>query len=829
MKSSQTPTGIRPGHGTPGPAFDLFYDIMQDRFRGVDASIAGQVSTASQYKKRTDQPTTTTTSKAIDHDSDIDPGSYASLWSDDDDEQMIVDNQRQSTPQQKQLSRYWSTVNRSLLDRPSDLIADFYISKLNQGMQESVRHVENIARDKALMRQNRNREFVDEPTNKLGRSLSAEHLYQVRKEHLRYKQPFNTPTSFTVEDVEDIYKPFVLENYKRKIAIELERRRRERQGQLMAGMTSPPSYVSDIDSFNALKATQPPIIESPLRFRQSQLDRTRIVHTNDYDPQRSDIIVPRPVVQTREIPVGRARRTLTDDGSADVIHHVGIISPPLSYSIVAPTPKRTTISTSTRNQYETPQVTTISPPDFVDRNQTLIRQQRIHPHIAQPTSNELVDSPLTTTQQVLIKDSDHDPNLRRPVQIITSIETDMVTSRRPQARIYTSSPQAETVRVCHADRVETDSGNYDLSMVNIRPIVTLNQGEIRELSFIAQEAQRLQIPTHDYDHAMIMLSSDQIQDQHNIHRQPLLLAAANIDLIYEEPNEQVTRHVDPHVQHERTNLIMPIAEHMAKVEQDIPVFENLSSANIILPARNKLQEVPHDSGIVSLNTSQASEQPMIFNASRINRLETSDDQHLENLHEDDYYRRRIRALDLLRSVDTDPNANIQPVHNQPMEIFENTTDIPTPKVQREHTTLVDDHRMDQMQTLEHTDKPIVYESTESNRIEQMPGSERLTSSDIRQDIQTTNRAEENQIQWGQIRTQPERRSTENRLSNVDYEQVKPMSPTSSYEQRDNLRLTQEPLHAFETPKRPTQNVVYNYGKYHSSLLFCVFIRLILKR
>jgi hypothetical protein len=27
-----------------------------------------------------------------------------------------------------------------------------------------------------------------------------------------------------------------LENYKRKIAIELERRRRERQGQLMAGM-----------------------------------------------------------------------------------------------------------------------------------------------------------------------------------------------------------------------------------------------------------------------------------------------------------------------------------------------------------------------------------------------------------------------------------------------------------------------------------------------------------------------------------------------------------------------------------------------------------------
>ena len=211
---------------------------MQDRFRGVDASIAGQVSHASQYRKQTDDhhPTSTSPKKSLDHDSDMDTKSYSSLFSDDDDEQMIVDSSRQSNLPQKQITRYLSTVNRSLLDRPSDLIADFYISQLNRSMQESVRHVETISRDKALMRQHRNREFIDEPTNKLGRSLSAEHLYQVRKEHLRYKQSVTTPTSFTVEDVEDIYKPFVLENYKRKIAIELERRRRERQGQLMAGM-----------------------------------------------------------------------------------------------------------------------------------------------------------------------------------------------------------------------------------------------------------------------------------------------------------------------------------------------------------------------------------------------------------------------------------------------------------------------------------------------------------------------------------------------------------------------------------------------------------------
>jgi hypothetical protein len=215
---------------------------MQESFRGVDATIAGQVSNASQYtkqKSRHPQTTTVSQSKPFDNDSDVDVRSNTSLWSDEEEEQqqqIIQDNRRMIIPPQKQLTRYLSTVNRSLLDRPSDLIADFYISKLNHSMQESVRQVETIARDKALMRQDRNREFIDDISNKLGRSLSAEHLYQVRKEHLRYKQPVTTPTSFTVEDVADIYKPFVLENYKRKIAIELERRRRARQGQLMAGM-----------------------------------------------------------------------------------------------------------------------------------------------------------------------------------------------------------------------------------------------------------------------------------------------------------------------------------------------------------------------------------------------------------------------------------------------------------------------------------------------------------------------------------------------------------------------------------------------------------------
>ena len=211
---------------------------MQERFRGVDAVIADQVSNASQYKKpkRPHSQGTTSHTRPMDNDSDVDIRSNSSFWSDEDDEQQQAFNghQRKSVPQPRQLSRYLSTVNRSLLDRPSDLIADYYISQLNHSMQEGVRNVESIALHKAKKRQTRNQEFVEEGTSKLGRSLSAEHLYQVRKEHLRYRQPCNKPTSFTVEDVADIYKPFVLENYKRKIAIELERRRRERQGQMLA-------------------------------------------------------------------------------------------------------------------------------------------------------------------------------------------------------------------------------------------------------------------------------------------------------------------------------------------------------------------------------------------------------------------------------------------------------------------------------------------------------------------------------------------------------------------------------------------------------------------
>lgn len=305
-------------HSSPSrrpPHVDVFYEIMQESFRGVDASMAGHISKASQWP-RSHQSTA----------ADIRP-----LWSDDEltDTSMNRSRSRRSAPQQRKLSRYLSTVNRSLLDRPGDLITDFYLSQLNRNMQDSVRHIETIARDKAD-----EQEFRPHRTNQLVRSLSADHLYQVRREHLRYKQPFHTPTSFTMEDVQDIYKPFVLDNYKRKIAIELERRRRAREER------------SEGDWGYRREQTLPP------------QPRTR----RDFP-----MVSPPVIVQTKEIIMGRARRTVNRDGTHDHLHHVrGVPPPPIHCTDHQPTVSQTTAhliptTTSPRTKLYTniPQVNTI--------------------------------------------------------------------------------------------------------------------------------------------------------------------------------------------------------------------------------------------------------------------------------------------------------------------------------------------------------------------------------------------------------------------------------------------------------------------------------------
>lgn len=112
--------------------------------------------------------------------------------------------------------------------------------------------------------------------------------------------------------------------------------------------------------------------------------------------------------------MGRARRTLTDDGSADVVHHVGIISPPPAISII----KRPSPPVQTIDRYQIPQVSTIDPPDFVDRNQIFIRKKRLQSNIIQPDTDNLIDAPLSTTQQTLIQDIDYEPRLRQPIQVM---------------------------------------------------------------------------------------------------------------------------------------------------------------------------------------------------------------------------------------------------------------------------------------------------------------------------------------------------------------------------------------------------------------------------
>jgi hypothetical protein len=179
-------------------------------------------------------------------------------------------------------------------------------------------------------------------------------------------------------------------------------------------------YTSEADFSHVIKSSQPPIIEIP---HPSNLTRSRILRTNEPGTQLTtddhlyeSIVVPSPVVQRKEILMGRARRTLTDDGSADVVHHIGIVSPPLSYSIVKrPSPQ--TKTTSTTDQFEPPHVSTVAPPDFVDRTAVYIRHERAHRDIIQPSSDDLVDGPLSTSHQVLFKDDDYEPSLRRPVQV----------------------------------------------------------------------------------------------------------------------------------------------------------------------------------------------------------------------------------------------------------------------------------------------------------------------------------------------------------------------------------------------------------------------------
>ncbi|CAF2033517.1 unnamed protein product [Rotaria magnacalcarata] len=110
---------------TVRPDVDLFYKIMQESFVGIDASIAGQVARATQFKREKSHQNS---KKTCNTDTDLDIQTFSSLWSDDDDDDEQLANhfyidktaQRKSNSHYRKLSRCLSTVNHSLLDRPGD-------------------------------------------------------------------------------------------------------------------------------------------------------------------------------------------------------------------------------------------------------------------------------------------------------------------------------------------------------------------------------------------------------------------------------------------------------------------------------------------------------------------------------------------------------------------------------------------------------------------------------------------------------------------------------------------------------------------------------------
>jgi hypothetical protein len=139
------------------------------------------------------------------------------------------------------------------LRNPGALISEFYISNMNYAMRYSVEYIQQVAKDLRKRRQKMDSftfagldpmaEHCTSSNNinnkKLNRSLSVDELYAVRKENIKFNngaaESCNNSVvtggdlnniSFTTDDIQDIYMPSAIENYKRKIAVELERRRR---------------------------------------------------------------------------------------------------------------------------------------------------------------------------------------------------------------------------------------------------------------------------------------------------------------------------------------------------------------------------------------------------------------------------------------------------------------------------------------------------------------------------------------------------------------------------------------------------------------------------
>lgn len=256
LVTSPPPVQIKsPSIATPVSAHysntdNLFKQIIQERISEFDHRIASEISSSTKKKIHDDDVST---------DNDQDDSIEISSESDDFN---ISEHDLKHFDSSISKSKIESAINKSLtLKNPGELISDFYISNMNFAMRYSVEYIQKIANEMRLRRhQQDSMYFHSDRESKLRdrvqRSFSVDRLYAVRREHLRYSNGAqNKRISFTTDDIQDIYMPSCLDNYKRKIAVELERRRRQ------AEFTNVDLENEMDENLNLVKTSQPIVLD----------------------------------------------------------------------------------------------------------------------------------------------------------------------------------------------------------------------------------------------------------------------------------------------------------------------------------------------------------------------------------------------------------------------------------------------------------------------------------------------------------------------------------------------------------------------------------------
>lgn len=132
--------------------------------------------------------------------------------------------QSAAQPQPTSKTSYLEEAKRKLEEMKS---SKAYYYNLNNKLKSSVSNLVRASHDLARNSELRNR-FL------LNRNFSLHELYDVRRDQIRYNQTGGagaapvgqmTNSSYTSDDIDDVYMPWMMENYGRKLAIEALKRR----------------------------------------------------------------------------------------------------------------------------------------------------------------------------------------------------------------------------------------------------------------------------------------------------------------------------------------------------------------------------------------------------------------------------------------------------------------------------------------------------------------------------------------------------------------------------------------------------------------------------